>query len=357
MQMRMTRNMELQKNKVLLGLSGGVDSATAALLLKEKGYDVTGFYFDVMGGNENGRAEAEVVAAQIGIPLIYENVSEDFHRVVIENFVSEYRCGRTPNPCIICNPNIKFRRLLRHADEIGASYIATGHYCRILYDEANDAYYIRRAANDKKDQSYMLYRLGQDVLSRLIFPLGEFLSKEETREIARKSHLSNAEKKDSQEICFIDQADNYVNYITAAGYTSVPGNFVNRDGKILGRHRGILHYTIGQRKGLGVALGKPAFVTEIRCAQNEVVLGDNADLFACKVASVCNVFADGDPSAYDGKRVLAKVRYSAPPSEALIRMDGDRIQTVFEKPQRAMTPGQSIVFYDEEKMLGGGFIV
>ena len=349
--------MELQKNKLLLGLSGGVDSATAALLLKEKGYDVTGFYFDVMGGNEKGRAEAEAVASQIGIPLIYEDVSTDFRGIVIENFVTEYLRGRTPNPCIICNPNIKFRRLLRHADEIGAYYIATGHYCRILHDEANSAYYIRRAANDTKDPSYMLYRLGQDVLSRLSFPLGEFLSKEETREIARDSHLSNAEKKDSQEICFIDPADNYVNYIMTAGHTSAPGNFVDRDGKILGRHSGILHYTIGQRKGLGIALGKPTFVTEIRCAQNEIVLGDNEDLFACEVTSADNVFADGDSSAYDGKKVLAKVRYSAPPSEAIIRIDGDRIKTVFEKPQRAITPGQSVVFYDEEKLLGGGFIV
>ena len=357
MQMRMMRSMELQKNKVLLGLSGGVDSATAALLLKEKGFDVTGFYFDVKGQNEQGRAEAEAVAKQLDIPLIYEDVSSDFRGIVIENFITEYLHGRTPNPCVLCNPNIKFQRLIHHADEIGAYYIATGHYCRILHDETNHAYYIRRAANDKKDQSYMLYRLGQEVLSRLIFPLGEFLSKEDTRELARERHLRNADKKDSQEICFIDQTDNYVDYITTAGYTSAPGNFVDRDGNVLGTHSGILHYTIGQRKGLGIALGKPAFVTEIRAAQNEIVLGDNEDLFACEVTSADNVFADRNPAAYDGKEVLAKVRYSAPPSKAVLHIEGDKIKTVFEKPQRAMTPGQSIVFYDAEKLLGGGFIV
>lgn len=350
-------NMELQKNKVLLGLSGGVDSATAALLLKEKGYEVSGFYFDVMGGNEKGRQEAENVAAQLGIPLIYEDVSADFRNIVIENFITEYLRGRTPNPCIQCNPNIKFQRLLQHADEIGAYYIATGHYCRILHDEAKDAYYIRRAASDKKDQSYMLYRLGQDVLSRLIFPLGEFFSKEETREIARDGNLVNADKKDSQEICFIDPQSNYADYITAAGYPSAPGNFVDRSGRILGRHSGILHYTIGQRKGLGIALGKPAFVTEIRSAQNEIVLGENEDLFAQAVYSSDNFFADGSPAAYNGRTVLAKVRYSAPPSEATLHMEGDQIKTVFKKPQRAMTPGQSIVFYDDQKLIGGGFIL
>ena len=156
MQMRMMRNMELQKNKVLLGLSGGVDSATAALLLKEKGFNVTGFYFDVKGQTEQGRAEAEAVAKQLDIPLIYEDVSSDSRGIVIENFITEYLHGRTPNPCVLCNPNIKFQRLIHHADEIGAYYIATGHYCRILHDETNHAYYIRRAVNDKKDQSYML---------------------------------------------------------------------------------------------------------------------------------------------------------------------------------------------------------
>ena len=369
--------MELSKNKVLLGLSGGVDSATAALLLKEKGLEVTGYYFDVSGNNIQGRKEACEVAEQLGIPLLLDDVSEEFRNIVISNFIEEYLHGRTPNPCIMCNPNIKFRHLIEKANEIGAYYIATGHYCRIGRDEQrieqaecgsdirlveNDKnektsyYYIQRAANDKKDQSYMLYRLGQDVLSRLIFPLGQFLSKDETRQLARENHLDNAEKKDSQEICFISPDENYIQYIQAMGHSSKPGNFVDKNGKVLGTHQGILHYTIGQRKGLGVALGKPAFVTDIDCSRNEIVLGDNEDLFENEVISGNNCFAAGIPADYNGKQILAKVRYSAQPSEAVIHVDGDRIRTVFLQKQRAITPGQSIVFYDGDKLLGGGFI-
>ncbi len=369
--------MELSKNKVLLGLSGGVDSATAALLLKEKGFEVTGYYFDVSGSNVQGRKEACDIAEQLGIPLIVEDVSDAFRNIVISNFIDEYLHGRTPNPCIICNPNIKFRHLIEKADEIGAYYIATGHYCRIGSDEFpsphiecgkqtyteeqqenrwNTYYYIQRAANDKKDQSYMLYRLGQNVLSRLIFPLGQFLSKDETRRLARENHLDNAEKKDSQEICFISPDENYIQYIQEAGYSSKLGNFVDKDGNVLGTHQGILHYTIGQRKGLGIALGKPAFVTDIHYTRNEIVLGDNDDLFENEVFSGNNCFAFGVPADYDGKQVLAKVRYSAPPSQAVLHVEGDQIRTVFLQKQRAITPGQSIVFYDGDKLLGGGFI-
>ena len=203
----------------------------------------------------------------------------------------------------------------------------------------------------------MLYRLEQDVLIRLIFPLGQFLSKDETRQLAREKHLDNAEKKDSQEICFISPDESYIQYIQALGYSSKPGNFIDKNGKVLGTHQGILHYTIGQRKGLGVALGKPAFVTDIDCSRNEIVLGDNEDLFENEVISRDNCFVSGTLEDYNGKQVLAKVRYSAPPSKAVLHIEGDKIKTVFEKPQRAMTPGQSIVFYDAEKLLGGGFIV
>lgn len=348
--------MELQRNKVLLGLSGGVDSATAALLLKDKGFTVTGYYFDVAGNNIKGRDEAASVAKQLGIDFIYEDVSKDFGDIVIGNFIYEYLHGRTPNPCVMCNPNVKFKRLISHANEIGAYYIATGHYCRIHHDEKDDKFYIQRAASEKKDQSYMLYRLGQDVLSRLIFPLGEFSGKDKTRELARENSLQNAEKKDSQEICFIDPTDNYVEYIKRAGFSSEPGNFVDKDGKVLGTHKGILNYTIGQRKGLGIALGKPAFVTKIDFENNRITLGDNEDLFHTRVVSRQNVFAAHSPEIYDGKEVLAKVRYSAAPSKAIIKIDGERIVTEFEDAQRAATPGQSIVFYEGDRVIGGGFI-
>jgi len=348
------------KNKVLLGLSGGVDSTTAALLLKEKGLEVVGYYFDISGCNETGLAEAQAVADQVGIPLITEDVRELFEDQVIGNFCSEYMSGRTPNPCIVCNPAVKFRRLLDKADEIGAYYIATGHYARIYWEDGERGrkkYYVKQAANIRKDQSYMLYRLGQEFLSRLIFPLGEFEDKEQIREIARGVKLFNAEKKDSQEICFVPD-DDYVGYLAARGCKSKPGDYVDADGKVLGRHKGIIHYTIGQRKGLGIALGKPAFVTRIDPVKNQVVLGSNEDLFSNTVVSEGNVFtSEGDFSEYDGRAVNAKVRYSAKPAQARLSVLPDgRILTEFTEPQRAATPGQSIVWYEEDHVIGGGFI-
>lgn len=348
--------MELNRNKVLLGLSGGVDSATAALLLKNKGLEVTGYYFDVAGDNVKGRAEAAALASQLGIDFISEDVSVDFKDIVIGNFIDEYLHGRTPNPCVICNPNVKFKRLIQHADKIGAYYIATGHYCRIFCDEENGKFYLRRAASDGKDQSYMLYRLGQEVLSRLIFPLGEFSDKDETRELARSNKLQNAEKKDSQEICFIDPTESYTDYIRKAGFSSEEGEFIDKGGKVLGRHQGILNYTLGQRKGLGIALGRPVFVTNIDYENNRITLGDNDELFSNEVVSDDNFFTVGHAADFDGKTVLAKVRYAAKPAEAKLKIDGNRVIAKFIQPQRAATPGQSMVFYDGDLVLGGGFI-
>lgn len=346
----------LNKKKVLLGLSGGVDSTAAALLLKEKGFNVTGYYFDVTGGKKAGFCDARKVADQLGIELICDDVSADFREKVIGNFCSEYLCGRTPNPCVVCNTNIKFKKLIERADSIGSYYIATGHYCRIYRDDETGACYVSRAANEKKDQSYMLYRLGQDVLSRLIFPLGEFSSKDETRELARSKNLQNAEKKDSQEICFVEPSENYVEYIKNLGFDSEPGHFIDKNGRVLGEHKGIVNYTVGQRKGLGIALGKPAFVTAIDYDKNTITLGDNDDLFTNTVISCDNVFAYGEANDYDGMKVIAKVRYSAQLSEAVIKVDGNKITTTFLIPQRAATPGQSIVFYIKDHVIGGGFI-
>ncbi len=346
----------LKNNKVLLGLSGGVDSTTAALLLKEKGYEVTGYYFDVLGNNKEGLREAEETAKQLDIRLITEDVSEDFENIVINNFCEEYLNGRTPNPCIICNPNIKFKRLIEKADEIGAFYIATGHYCRIVYDQNREKYFVKSAANVKKDQSYMLYRLGQEVLSRLIFPLGEFCDKSETRDIARKNDLKNADKKDSQEICFIEPGEDYAKFIASRGLQPKTGCFVDKEGNVLGEHRGIINYTIGQRKGLGIALGKPAFVISMDAEKNQVVLGDNEDLFDNKVACENYFFTASNANEYDGRTVLAKVRYSAKPAKASIKVYDKYIMATFQEPQRAATPGQSIVFYDDDKVVGGGFI-
>lgn len=348
----------LSKNKVVLGLSGGVDSTTAALLLREKGLEVIGFYFDVMGTNEEGRRAAADLAERLGIEFISEDVSEAFEKTVIGNFCSEYCSGRTPNPCVICNPTIKFKKLLEAADSVGAYYIATGHYARIFHDEEADLYYVRRGANEKKDQSYMMHRLGQEFLSRLILPLGEFEDKAATRELAREHQMPNAENADSQEICFIDDSkENYVSYIERRGLASKQGNFVDGSGKILGKHKGLIHYTVGQRKGLGIALGKPAFVTAIDPVSGNVTLGDNADLFGTDVISSDTFFTAGPDFDADGLSVTAKIRYASKPSAAVLTVLGDgRVKTVFEEPQRAATPGQSIVFYVDDYVVGGGFI-
>ena len=343
-----------KNNKVLLGLSGGVDSTAAALLLKEKGYHVTGYFFDVTGNNDKAKTEAKETARQLDIELICDDVSEIFKETVIDNFCREYLNGRTPNPCIICNPNIKFRKLIENADKIGADYIATGHYCRIKYDSDRERYFVRQGLSKEKDQSYMLYRLDQDVLKRLIFPLGEIKSKDTTRTLARKKNLQNAEKKDSQEICFIES--DYASYIESQGFSSEEGYFVDKSGKILGRHKGILNYTIGQRKGLGIALGKPAFVTEIDAKGNRIVLGENEDLFSDRVECEDFFFTAGHPKEYDDMEVMAKVRYSAKLEPARIKVYDKKIITTFETPQRAATPGQSIVFYIDDIVIGGGFI-
>lgn len=410
MRKRIIIMISMKKNKVILGLSGGVDSTAAALILKEKGYEVTGLYFDVFGGSaksEEGRAKAETAAEQLGIKFIYRDLSDEFREKVIGNFCSEYSCGRTPNPCIVCNPGVKFRVLLETADREGAQYIATGHYAGTYHDEATDTWFIRRAANEAKDQSYMLYRLGQEVVSRLLLPLNDVDDKEKIRDIARKNDMKNAEAKDSQEICFIEADDNYKDFLKRRGYETPEGDFVDAQGNVLGRHKGILNYTIGQRKGLGIALGKPAFVTAIDGVKDQVVLGDNADLFKTEVCSSGNVMfgvrtdvapmegslEKGSPdvtkaetagsacTAEDGGSmdecgggqvcqtipdelkewlgdgIRAKIRYAAKPAEASVTLlDDGRIMASFSEPQRAPTPGQSIVFYKGDLVIGGGFI-
>lgn len=359
----------LKKNKVVLGLSGGVDSTAAALLLQEKGYEVVGLYFDIHPENSSckeqdngmsGRERAEKVASQLGIDFIYRNVADEFEQTVVGNFCSEYACGRTPNPCIICNPTVKFKTLLDAADEVGAYHIATGHYADTYHDEETDLWFIKKAANEKKDQSYMLYRLDQESISRLILPLNEIDDKDKVRDMAREKALINAEAKDSQEICFIDSDDNYKDFLRRRGITASIGDFVDPEGNVLGEHKGILDYTIGQRKGLGIALGKPAFVTKIDGQKNQVVLGDNDDLFKTEVISSDYIFFGGcgvDIEYLESIDITAKIRYAAKPAQAkLCFLEDGHVKTIFEDAQRAPTPGQSIVFYDGDLVIGGGFI-
>ena len=351
----------LSKDKVILGLSGGVDSTTAALLLKKKGLEVIGFYFDALGNNQEGLATARKAAEQLGIEFVHRDVSKEFDSCVISNFCSEYIHGRTPNPCVVCNPTVKFKNLIDVADEKGAYYIATGHYARIA--EEDGKCFIRQGASQKKDQSYMLARLGQEYTSRLIFPLGEIDNKDTTRQLARDNNLSNADAADSQEICFIDEkTTDYVEFIKERGFQAVAGDFIDEDGNVLGRHKGLINYTVGQRKGLGVTFGKPMFVLSMNPDNNCITLGSNESLFNKDVYSINNFFCEtGDgnlPEKYNGKtEITAKIRYAAKPAKALMYMEKDgRVKTTFDEPQRAATPGQTIVFYHEDKVIGGGFI-
>lgn len=361
MRMNMTT---LSKNKAVLGLSGGVDSTAAALLLKERGLEVTGFYFDVTGSNDAGRKAAEDLARRLDIDFVSMNVAEEFEEKIITDFCREYACGRTPNPCIVCNPSIKFKKLLQVADERGAYYIATGHYARVHSAGTEGPFFIRKGASGRKDQSYMLYRLGQNVLSRLILPLGDFEDKAVTRELARNYQMPNADAADSQEICFIDEkTEDYTDFLKRRGFICKKGNFADAQGNVLGQHQGISHYTVGQRKGLGIALGRPVFVTAIDAENNTVTLGDHADLFSREVRSADNFFAEsGGNTPPDhllrSRNLTAKIRYASAPSPASLSQGADgEITAVFEEPQRAAAPGQSIVFYDGDIVVGGGFII
>lgn len=349
-------------DKVVLGLSGGVDSTAAALLLKEKGFDVTGLFFDVLGSQEMEAARAEKAAQQIGIPFIYKDVKEIFSKRVISYFCESYRSGKTPNPCVFCNPTVKFQILKEEADRIGAFYLATGHYAKVRRDETTGYYHLLRGSNEQKDQSYMMYRLSQTILSRLILPLGMYESKELIRNLVREEGIHNADAKDSQEICFIKEGS-YIDYLIQNGAVSEPGDFVDRSGRVLGQHQGMIHYTVGQRKGLGITFGKPMFVVGLDNEKNQVILGGQDELFSHTVhAQDCRFsICEGDwqelPTEYEGTRVQAKIRYAASPAEAIVYREPEGgIRLEFSQPQRAATPGQSVVFYDKETLLGGGFI-
>ncbi|WP_061996772.1 tRNA 2-thiouridine(34) synthase MnmA [Clostridium sp. ATCC 25772] len=353
------------KKKVVIGMSGGVDSSVAAYLLKEQGYDVIGIMMKLSpddpdyAENEGGCCslsavlDARRVADKLDIPFYVMNFKQPFKNYVIDNFVDEYFNGRTPNPCIMCNKHIKFEELLRKAISIGADYVATGHYASI--EEKGGRYLLRKSEDDRKDQTYALYNLTQEQLKHTLMPCGQY-AKTEIREIAEKIGLEVFRKKDSQEICFIPD-NNHGNYIEKkSGRKVKPGKFVDKNGKILGNHKGIVYYTIGQRKGLGIALGKPVFVIDIIPEKNQVVLGDEQDIFKnTLIAKDVNLIPF---DKVEGEiEVTAKVRYSAKPAKAKLSQVGDnRVKLVFEENQRAITKGQSVVFYDENYVVGGGVI-
>lgn len=356
------------KNKtVVVGMSGGVDSSVAACLLKNAGYHVIGVTMQIWQEkdahtveNEGGCCglsaidDARRVAQQLDIPHYVMNFREDFQKQVIDYFVEEYRRGRTPNPCIACNRYVKWESLLQKSLAIGADYIATGHYARIK-KLPNGRYTICRSGSVRKDQTYALYNLTQNQLAHTLFPIGEY-EKERIREIAKEADLMVAHKPDSQEICFVPDGD-YASFIEQeTGKKEKKGNFVSMEGKILGTHKGIGHYTIGQRKGLGIAFGEPVFVVEIRPDTNEVVLGKGSDVFTDKLrAEMINYMAVD--RFEKGQQVMAKIRYNHEGAPAIIRNVGeDFFELEFPEPVRAVTPGQAVVLYEGENVLGGGTI-
>lgn len=352
----------MKKEKIVIGMSGGVDSSVAAWLLKEQGYEVIGVTMetwenDATGANACGSSavlDAKAVADVLGIPHYTVDFREAFRRDVVEPFVAAYEAGRTPNPCVACNRKVKWEALLEKAKELGAEQIATGHYARIRR-LSDGRYAVERAVSAAKDQTYALYQLSQEQLARTKMPLGAF-TKDQVRELAKKAGLPVADKPDSQDICFIPDQD-YAAFIERLRGTVPPeGDFVDTKGKTLGRHRGIIHYTIGQRKGLGIAFGVPMFVKEIRQETNEVVLGTEDEVFSRRVIcrSLC-FMAEAD--FLEPRRVTAKIRYSHKGAAGTVRRMGDDLaECVFDEPVRAVTPGQAIVFYDGDLVLGGGTI-
>lgn len=356
------------KKKVVVGMSGGVDSSVAAYLLKEEGYEVIGVTMQIWQSEDPNQvaadngccglsaiADARRVADAIGIPHYVMNFREDFQRQVIDYFVAEYRRGRTPNPCIACNRHVKWESLLVRSRQLGADYIATGHYARIARLPSG-RYTIYNSVTAKKDQTYALYNLTQDQLACTLMPVGDY-TKDEIRRIAEKIHLRIAAKPDSQDICFIPDHD-YAKFVEEESDRRFkPGHFVDKTGKVLGTHQGIIRYTVGQRKGLGLALGHPVFVTAIRPETNEVVVGTGEEVFAeSLIADDINMMSV--PAFDREKTYVAKIRYAHEGAPCrVVPLTNGQIRVSFEIPQRAITPGQAVVIYDGPCIAGGGTIL
>lgn len=353
--------------KALIAMSGGVDSSVTAYLMKEQGYDCIGVTFQMFdktdplfgfSGNDPQQElrDAEAVCKKVGIPFLAVDASEEFRKYVIHNFIRTYEKGGTPNPCVACNRHVKFELLNRLADEYGCDVVATGHYAKTGYDETTDRYYIAKADDPKKDQSYVLYSLRQEQLRKVRFPLAG-ITKEEARSIAEKNGFVNAHKSDSQDICFIPDGAYAEFILRTTGKQYSFGKFVDTAGHPLGQHKGMIHYTIGQRRGLGVALGEPMYVKTKNMQNNTVVLARDEELYEQEVLlEKFNFLAL--PNLDKPLRCRVRLRYKQPEKPATVCINPDNtVRIIFDEPQRAPAKGQSAVLYDGDIVLGGGIIL
>jgi len=350
-------------------MSGGVDSSVTAALLKDQGYDVIGVTMqiwpasaEVSAGKPNmgccsldAVEDARRVASKLGIKHYVVNFEKEFYDKVICNFIAEYKNGRTPNPCVRCNQYIKFDLLLRKADELDADFIATGHYT--IMEKGSDGYLLKKGADPGKDQSYFLYMLNQSNLPRILFPMGGY-HKEETRKLAIKYELAVADKADSQEICFVNE-DNYSAFIEKhVPGSGKSGEIVDQNGKVYGGHRGITNYTVGQRRGLGISYKKPLYVIKIDVEKNQVVVGEEDDTYGEELVAKDVSYVSGQLFGHSKERkVHAKIRYATPEYKAtILPLDNGKVKVIFDEAVKAITPGQTVVFYNGDEVLGGGTI-
>lgn len=349
-----------KNNKVLLGMSGGVDSSVSALLLKNSGYDVIGSTMELYAGssccNTNTYLDAKMICKQIGIPHFIFNYKNEFKEYVINDFIDCYSNCKTPNPCIECNKHMKFGLMWQKAQERGCYYIATGHYAKTEYSEEYKRWVLKKSNAGKKDQSYVLWNIPKDLIEHVIFPLSDFADKEQIRQIARDNELKVANKPDSEDICFIPDG-NYKKFLeNNSNIKPKEGNIINSQGKILGKHTGLYNYTIGQRKGLGISNPVPLFVLGFNSARNEVIVGEETELYKKEILvnNINLLLFDSIDTILD---VEVKTRYSSKVAKAKIIQEKDLIKVVFDEPQRALTPGQSAVFYIGDIVVGGGKIM
>lgn len=349
----------MENKKVLLGMSGGVDSSVSALLLQKQGYEVIGATLELFTKSDNCDTNANVdernICALLGIPHYIYNCKEDFKKHVIQDFIDCYANCKTPNPCIECNKYMKFGAMWEKAKELGCNYIATGHYAKIEYSEKYGRWVLKKSNAEKKDQSYVLWNIPKELIEHILFPLSDFHDKEEIRQIARENGLKVAEKPDSEDICFIPDG-NYKNFLEKnSNIKQKEGNIVNAKGKILGKHKGLYYYTIGQRKGLGISHKVPLFVIGFNPAKNEVIVGEEKELYKKEII-VTNINLLLVDEIKEPMEVEVKTRYSAKVAKAQIMQNDNELKVTFDEPQRAITPGQSAVFYIGDIVLGGGKI-